>query len=73
VSGSEDFVKPGRNGWLHAVGDVAAVALALREAEALPPARLAELGRNARADVESQAALPRVIGRLMELYRGQHP
>lgn len=73
VSGSEDFVKPGRNGWLHAVGDVAAVALALREAEALPPAQLAELGRNARADVESQAALPRVIGRLMELYRGQHP
>lgn len=73
VSGSEDFVKPGRNGWLHPVGDVAAVAASLREAEALPPAKLAELGRNARADVESAAALPRVIGRLMELYRGQRP
>jgi glycosyltransferase involved in cell wall biosynthesis len=73
VSGSEDFVKPGRNGWLHPVGDVDAVAAALREAEALPPAQLAELGRNARADVESEAALPRVIGRLMELYRGQRP
>jgi glycosyltransferase involved in cell wall biosynthesis len=73
VSGSEDFVKPGRNGWLHDVGDVAAVAAALREAEALPPARLAELGRNARADVESQAALPRVIERLLELYRGASP
>ncbi len=73
VSGSEDFVKPGRNGWLHEVGDVAAVGAALREAESLPPARLAELGRNARADVESQAALPHVIGRLMEMYRGQRP
>jgi L-malate glycosyltransferase len=73
VSGSEDFVVPGRNGWLHDVGDVAAVAAALREAEAMPPARLAELGRNARADVEAQAAVPRVIGRLMELYRGQRP
>jgi L-malate glycosyltransferase len=73
VSGSEDFVKPGRNGWLHDVGDVAAVAASLREAEALPAERLAELGRNARADVESQAALPRVIGRLMQLYRGERP
>ena len=71
VSGSEDFVKPGRNGWLHPVGDVAAVAACLREAEALSAEQLAELGRNARADVESEAALPRVVGRLMELYRGQ--
>ena len=71
VSGSEDFVKPGRNGWLHDVGDVNAVAAALREAEALAPAALAELGQHARADVESQAAVPRVIGRLMDFYRGQ--
>jgi glycosyltransferase involved in cell wall biosynthesis len=71
VSGSEDFVKPGRNGWLHDVGDVAAVAAALREAEAMPGAKLAELGANARTDVVAAAALPRVVGRLMELYRGQ--
>jgi hypothetical protein len=71
VSGSEDFVKPGRNGWLHDVGDVSAVAAALREAEALAPDALAALGQHARADVESQAAVPRVIGRLMDFYRGQ--
>lgn len=73
VSGSEDFVRPGRNGWLHPVGDVAALAACLREAEALPAERLVELGRNARADVESQASLPLVVGRLMELYRGERP
>ena len=73
VSGSEDFVKPGRNGWLHPVGDAGAVAAALREAEALSPERLAALGHNARADVEAAAAVPRVIGKLMELYRGQTP
>jgi hypothetical protein len=39
----------------------------------MAPARLAELGAHARADVESEAALPRVIGRLMELYRGVSP
>ena len=45
VSGSEDFVKPGKNGWLFPVGDAAAVAACLREAEALPPDQLAALGR----------------------------
>jgi glycosyltransferase involved in cell wall biosynthesis len=69
VSGSEDFVVPGRNGWLHDVGDVAAVAAALRAAALLPPDELAALGRAARADVEAQASLGRVVGRLVELYR----
>jgi glycosyltransferase involved in cell wall biosynthesis len=71
VSGSEDFVKPGRNGWLFDVGDVAQLARCLREAEATAPDRLAELGQNARADVVAEASLPRVLGRLMQLYRGQ--
>jgi L-malate glycosyltransferase len=73
VSGSEDFVKPGDNGWLHDVGDVAAVGRALAEAEAMAPARLAALGAAARATVEREAALPRVVGQLMELYRGRRP
>ncbi|HEY6476312.1 MAG TPA: glycosyltransferase family 4 protein, partial [Polyangia bacterium] len=73
VSGSEDFVLPGVNGWLFPVGDVDALAAALREAATLPPERLAEMGRQARADVESGASLDRVIGRLTALYRGAHP
>jgi glycosyltransferase involved in cell wall biosynthesis len=71
VSGSEDFVVSGRNGWLVDVGDVDALAAALRDAASLPPERLAQLGRNAREDVTAAAALDNVVGRLMALYRGR--
>jgi glycosyltransferase involved in cell wall biosynthesis len=73
VSGSEDFVVTGRNGWLFPVGDVAALAEHLRAAAALPPEELAALGRRARADVEAVSALDTVVGRLLELYRGKPP
>ncbi len=73
VSGSEDFVKPGRNGWLFDVSDTAALAACLREAEALPGERLADMGKQARADVEAAAALPLIVGNLLKLYRGAHP
>jgi glycosyltransferase involved in cell wall biosynthesis len=71
VSGSEDFVKPGENGWLFPVGDVAALAACLRAAESLPATDLAALGRRARTDVESLAALPRVVDRLIQAYRSE--
>jgi glycosyltransferase involved in cell wall biosynthesis len=73
VSGSEDFVVPGRNGWLFEVSDVPALAAALREAQALPPERLAAMGRQARADVEATASLDIVATRLQALYAGVHP
>ncbi|MDB4939402.1 MAG: hypothetical protein JWP87_6374 [Labilithrix sp.] len=73
VSGSEDFVKPGMNGWLFPVGDVNALAAALREAESLSAERLSALGLAARAEVESEASIPLIVGRLLELYRGKHP
>jgi glycosyltransferase involved in cell wall biosynthesis len=73
VSGSEDFVVTGRNGWLFAVGDTAALAAHLRAAAALSSAELAALGRRARADVEEASALDRVVGRLLALYRGTPP
>jgi glycosyltransferase involved in cell wall biosynthesis len=73
VSGSEDFVVTGRNGWLCPVGDEGAMAAALAEAAALPPDRLAALGRQARADVERAAAIESVVRRLLALYRGGRP
>ena len=73
VSGSEDFVVPGRNGWLFEVSDVSALAAALRDAKTLPPERLAAMGRQARADVEAAASLDVVAGRLQALYRGARP
>ncbi len=73
VSGSEDFVVPGRNGWLFPVADVAALAAALREAAEATPERLEAMGQHARADVESTASLDAVVGRLLALYGGAHP
>jgi glycosyltransferase involved in cell wall biosynthesis len=73
VSGSEDFVVTGQNGWLFPVGDAGALAAHLRAAAALPPEQLEELGRRARADVEAASALDRVVGRLLALYRGTPP
>lgn len=71
VSGSEDFVVPGRNGWLVEVGDAGALAAALLQAAALPAGDLSELGRNARTDVTATAALETVVARLGALYRGR--
>ncbi|HVU53016.1 MAG TPA: glycosyltransferase [Polyangia bacterium] len=73
VSGSEDFVVTGRNGWLFDPGDVDALAAHLGAAATLPAAALDELGRRARADVEQASALEHVTGRLLELYRGTPP
>jgi glycosyltransferase involved in cell wall biosynthesis len=73
VSGSEDFVVTGQNGWLFPVGDAAALATHLRAAAALAPEALLELGQRARADVEAASALDHVVGRLLELYRGGPP
>lgn len=69
VSGSEDFVVPGQSGWLFPVSDAAALAKALREAEALSAEELARMGESARADVEERAAIDRVATRLVEIYR----
>lgn len=68
VSGSEDLVQPGRNGWLHEPGDVAGMAAALRAMDAASDERLAEMGRNARVEVERHASRERVIERLLSVY-----
>jgi glycosyltransferase involved in cell wall biosynthesis len=73
VSGSEDLVVPGRNGWLFSPSDVGDLSACLREAQALSAERLSALGRQARADVESTAGLEIIVGRLLALYRGADP
>ena len=73
VSGSEDLIVDGRNGWLFEVGDVGGLAAALDAAARLVPADLAALGRQARVDVAQAAGLDRVIARLLQLYRGTAP
>jgi glycosyltransferase involved in cell wall biosynthesis len=73
ISGSEDFVVPGRNGWLFPAGDVAALAACLRDAAALSGERRGELGFEARQTVLANASLDSVVDRLVALYRGAAP
>jgi glycosyltransferase involved in cell wall biosynthesis len=68
VSGSEDLVRDGDNGWLHEPGDRTGMAAALRAMDALDDERIVAMGRHARATVERHAASDRVIDRLLEAY-----
>ncbi|MFZ2236767.1 MAG: glycosyltransferase [Dokdonella sp.] len=73
VSGSEDLIVTGSNGWLFDVGDRDGCANALVEAVAMDRDALAALGRQARLDVEAAAGLDGVLDRLLALYRGALP
>ena len=70
ISGSEDFVVPGRNGWLCEVDDVDALAAALGAAMAMPAEARLALGAAARADVLAKASVPAVVDQLLPLYAG---
>lgn len=70
VSGSEDLVRHGENGWMCEPGDREGLAACLREAIACPPAVRVAMGQRARQGIESYAALPRVLDRLLDAYRG---
>lgn len=68
VSGSEDFVRHGENGWLFDPLDAQRLAALLREAATMPRETLAAMGERARADVRAQAGLESVAQRLLALY-----
>ena len=48
IAGIPELVKPGKNGWLCAAGDVEDLACAMREALTMPPACLQKMGDAAR-------------------------
>lgn len=73
VSGSEDFIRTGENGWLCEPGDVASLTAALDALGATSPQVLARLGARGRQLVEARASVPVVTGRLLSLYRGNTP
>lgn len=70
VSGSEDLVRHGVTGWMCEPGDRAGLERCLREAIRCPPATRRAMGERAREAVEAYASLPRVLERLVEVYRG---
>ena len=68
VSGTEDFIEHGRNGWLFEPGDAAGLTQALREVERASEEELRRMGRQARERVQSLASLDAVTERLLSLY-----
>lgn len=68
VSGTEDFIEPGKCGWIVEPGDVAGMAACLREIAAMNTEALAALGAIARQRVVARAGIDAIMGRLAELY-----
>lgn len=73
VSGSEDLVRPGANGWLFEPGDMNGLVRCLVEAASLTPQQQLQMGFDARATIERHASLDSVVDRLVALYRDSAP
>lgn len=72
IGGIPDMIIPGETGFLAAPGDIESLSLALADALA-DPARLAAIGRAARARVEREHTLARQAERYLDLYRSLLP
>ena len=70
ISGNEDLVRPGENGWLFEPDDGDALARCMAEAIELPIEARIAMGACARATVERHAGVDSVLERLLPLYRG---
>lgn len=68
ISGTEDFVRPGRNGWLYAAGSDDELAARLREAMDCPLETRRRMGQQGREDIMGQAATQAVTMQLLRLY-----
>lgn len=69
ISGNEDLVRTGYNGWLFDPFDRAGLTSCFLEAVRLPPGERLALGDKAREAVERHSSLDSVVERLLELYR----
>jgi L-malate glycosyltransferase len=71
ISGSEDMVKPGINGWLFDPEDTEGLVAALKAAAEQTVAERRGYGMQARATVEQTCCLDSVLDRVLTLYRGK--
>ncbi len=70
ISGNEDFVRSGENGWLFEPGDRAGLAGRLAAAATLSPGQRRAMGECARATVARKAGVDKVLDSLAALYAG---
>ena len=68
ISGTEDFVVPGENGWLFDSQDPGDLERCLREVASTSTETLRAMGLRGRQRIEERAAIPAVAERLAELY-----
>lgn len=73
ISGSEDLVRHGDNGWLFEPDDRSGLMACLVHAATVVPARRLEMGQRARQHVDRHAGMDSVIDRLLVIYRGRDP
>lgn len=71
ISGNEDFVRTGENGWLFEPGDRAGLARCLAAAAALTPEQRRAMGECARTTVAGKAGVDKVLASLATLYSGE--
>lgn len=71
ISGNEDFVRDGGNGWLFEPGDRAGLARCLAAAASLDGDTRHAMGEAARATVHAAAGIDAVLARLESIYRGE--
>lgn len=71
ISGNEDFVRDGENGWLFEAGDAVGLARALDCAAATPAPERRAMGEEARATVRRQAGIEQIVTRLLTIYSGE--
>lgn len=69
VSGSEDLVHVGKNGWLFEPDDVGQLTACLIEATNLSPRQRQEFGAQARTTIERHASLDSVLEQITRVYR----
>jgi glycosyltransferase involved in cell wall biosynthesis len=70
IGGIPEVVSEGETGWLFESGSVGALAERLAAVKALPDARLAAIGRAARAAVEQRFSRQRYLAAMLALYQG---
>lgn len=70
VAGIPELVRPGREGWLFAAGDVDALVAALEDMLATPPAVLEAMGQAAHVRVLERHAIDVEAAKLARLFRG---